>query len=240
MTLGLKIIIDGIEKDLDDIFLKIEDYNSSVDAGERTSGEGVILTKNTGIKYFENGIKKDLIERYIGYDIEGYIEANYEDDINRINNSEMTAIKDICNNNLVDLFYQLGTKKKTNNILQISNGLYIISLYSSTGNYIINYTIEIYNVPSTNFPSGTQLRLEINSTNTFYIKKFENNNYYLQATSNNLNLYNLGSLFIKLISSSRSYNNISPNNSNYFIKSGSANYILKKSDNLVTRICEII
>jgi hypothetical protein len=33
--LGLKIVINNEEKDLDDIFLKITDYNNSVINGER-------------------------------------------------------------------------------------------------------------------------------------------------------------------------------------------------------------
>lgn len=109
--LGLKIKIGNEEKDLDDIFLKITDYNTN--SSNYQAGEAVQLTQNTGIKYIdENGVKRDLIDRYIGYDSEGYIAANYEADSNRIDASNLNAITDICGNNLVNLFYQLGTKKK--------------------------------------------------------------------------------------------------------------------------------
>jgi hypothetical protein len=111
--LGLKIVINNEEKDLDDIFLKITDYNNSVINGERQSGEAVQLMQNTGIKYIdENNVKRDLIDRYIGYDSEGYIADNYEADPSRVDVSDLNAITDICGNNLVNLFYQLGTKKK--------------------------------------------------------------------------------------------------------------------------------
>jgi hypothetical protein len=116
MPLGLKIKIGNEEKDLDDIFLKITDYNNSVTNNERETGEAVVLTQNTGIKYIdETGVKRDLIYRYIGYDSEGYIAANYEADPNRIDASNLNAITDICGNNLVNLFYQLGTKKLATN-----------------------------------------------------------------------------------------------------------------------------
>jgi hypothetical protein len=109
--LGLKIKIGNEEKDLDDIFLKITDYNAN--SSNYQAGEAVVLTQNTGIKYIdETGVKRDLIERYIGYDSDGYIAENYEADLNRIDASNLNAITDICDNNLVNLFYQLGTKKK--------------------------------------------------------------------------------------------------------------------------------
>ena len=113
IKLGLKIKIGTEEKDLDDIFLKIEDYNNSVTNNERETGEAVQLTQETGIKYIdENGAKKDLIDRYIGYDSSGYIADNYEIDPSRIDVSELDAIKDKNSYNLVNLFYQLGTKKQ--------------------------------------------------------------------------------------------------------------------------------
>ena len=107
--LGLKIKIGKEEKDLDDIFLKITDYNAN--SSEYQADEAVQLMQNTGIKYIENGVKKDLIQRYIGYDSEGYIADNYESDPNRIDASNLNAITDTNGNNLVNLFYQLGTKK---------------------------------------------------------------------------------------------------------------------------------
>jgi hypothetical protein len=108
--LGLKIKIGTEEKDLDEIFLKITDYNSS---SEYQEGEAVQLAQNTGIKYIDEfGVKRDLIDRYIGYDSDGYESENYESDDERIDVSDLNAIKDICGNNLVNLFYQLGTKKK--------------------------------------------------------------------------------------------------------------------------------
>ena len=116
MPLGLKIKIGNEEKDLDDIFLKITDYNNSVTNGERQSDEAVVLTQNTGIKYIdENGVKRDLIDRYIGYDSDGYIADNYEADPSRVDVSNLNKITDICGNNLVNLFYQLGTKKLATN-----------------------------------------------------------------------------------------------------------------------------
>ena len=111
MPLGIRIKIGNEEKDLDDIFLKITDYNAN--SSNYQAGEAVELTQNTGIKYIdENDDKKDLIDRYIGYDSDGYIAANFEADPNRIDASNLDAITDICGNNLVNLFYQLGTKKK--------------------------------------------------------------------------------------------------------------------------------
>lgn len=110
-TLGLKIKIGNEEKDLDDIFLKITVYNAN--SSNYQAGEAVELTQNTGIKYIDEfGVKKDLIERYIGYDSDGYIADNYEADPNRIDASNLNAITDTNGNNLVNLFYQLGTKKK--------------------------------------------------------------------------------------------------------------------------------
>lgn len=113
IKLGLKIVVNNEEKDLDDIFLKISDYNTN--SSNYQAGEAVVLTQETGIKYIENGVKKDLIDRYIGYDSDGYIAANYEPDPNRIGDSNLNAITDICGNNLVNLFYQLGTKKLATN-----------------------------------------------------------------------------------------------------------------------------
>jgi len=108
--LGLKIKIGNEEIDLDEIFLKITDYNAN--SSNYQADEAVQLTQNTGIKYIDEfGVKRDLIERYIGYDSDGYIAANYEPDPNRIDASNLNAITDICGNNLVNLFYQLGTKK---------------------------------------------------------------------------------------------------------------------------------
>jgi hypothetical protein len=110
IKLGLKIKIGNEEKDLDDIFLKISDYNAN--SSNYQADEAVQLTQNTGIKYIDEfGAKRDLIDRYIGYDSDGYIAANYESDSNRIDVSDLNAITDICGNNLVNLFYQLGTKK---------------------------------------------------------------------------------------------------------------------------------
>lgn len=112
--LGLKIKIGNEEKDLDDIFLKISDYNAN--SSNYQDGEAVQLTQETGIKYIdENGVKRDLIERYIGYDSDGYIADNYDTDPNRIDASNLNAITDINGNNLVNLFYQLGTKKASSN-----------------------------------------------------------------------------------------------------------------------------
>ena len=114
MTLGLKIKIGNEEKDLDEIFLKITDYNAN--SSNYQTGEAVELRQNTGIKYIdENGVKRDLIERYIGYDSDGYIAANYEPDPSRIDVSDLNAITDTNGNNLVNLFYQLGTKKVSSN-----------------------------------------------------------------------------------------------------------------------------
>lgn len=109
--LGLKIKIGNVEKDLDDIFLKITDYNAN--SSKYQEGEAVELTQNTGIKYIDDtDVKRDLIDRYIGYGSSGYIADNYEADPSRVDVSYLNAIKDICGNNLVNLFYQLGTKKK--------------------------------------------------------------------------------------------------------------------------------
>lgn len=124
MTLGLRIKIGTEEKDLDDIFLKIEDYNTN--SSNYQAGEAVELTQNTGIKYIDEfGVKRDLIERYIGYDSDGYIAANYEADPYRIDASNLNAITDTNGNNLVNLFYQLGTKKKVSSneykVYQIHN-----------------------------------------------------------------------------------------------------------------------
>jgi len=123
MTLGLKIKIGNEEIDLDDIFLKITDYNAN--SSNYQAGEAVVLTQETGIKYIdETGVKRDLIDRYIGYDSDGYIADNYELDPYRIDASNLDAITDINGNNLVNLFYQLGTKKVSSNeykVYQIHN-----------------------------------------------------------------------------------------------------------------------
>jgi len=115
--LGLRVVIGGNEKDLDDIFLKISDYNTN--QSDYQSGEAVVLTQNTGIKYIDDsgdsGVKRDLIERYIGYDSEGYESENYEADPKRIGASYLNKITDTNYNNLVNLFYQLGTKKLQSN-----------------------------------------------------------------------------------------------------------------------------
>ena len=128
-TLGLKIKIGYEEKDLDDIFLKITAYNAN--SSNYQAGEAVELTQNTGIKYIdENGVKRDLIERYIGYDSEGYIADNYETDPNRIDASNLNAITDTNGNNLVNLFYQLGTKKVSSDeykIYQIHNRIKVVN-----------------------------------------------------------------------------------------------------------------
>ena len=131
--LGLKIKIGNEEKDLDDIFLKISDYNAN--SSNYQDGEAVQLTQETGIKYIdENGVKRDLIERYIGYDSDGYIADNYDTDPNRIDASNLNAITDINGNNLVNLFYQLGTKKVSENLIDIQNGDYYIRVTNSSSN----------------------------------------------------------------------------------------------------------
>lgn len=127
--LGLKIKIGNEEKDLDDIFLKITDYNAN--PSNYQAGEAVVLTQETGIKYIDaNGVKRDLIDRYIGYDSSGYIAANYEPDPNRIDASNLNAITDTNGNNLVNLFYQLGTKKVSSNeykVYQIHNKTKVVN-----------------------------------------------------------------------------------------------------------------
>ena len=177
MTLGLKIKIGNEEKDLDDIFLKITDYNSS---SEYQDGEAVVLTQNTGIKYIdENGDKKDLIYRYIGYDSDGYIADNYEPDSNRIDASNLNAITDICGNNLVNLFYQLGTKKASENFINIVNGDYFIRVTNNSSN--ANYRFQF------NFSIGTIIWMEIINGN-IYIKNSNKTTTFLTVTYNEYTL----------------------------------------------------
>jgi len=172
--LGLRVVIDGNEKDLDDIFLKISDYQS---------GEAVVLTQETGIKYIDvSGVKRDLIERYIGYDSDGYVEGNYEADPNRIGPNNLVNIKDKNNNNLVDLFYQLGTKKiVSENLIEISNGIYYVRVKKKNSNKNSNYKFNF------NFPNGTIIWMEI-SNNNVYIKDRTKTHIFLEVTYNNYNI----------------------------------------------------
>ena len=157
--LGLKIVINNEEKDLDDIFLKITDYNTNI--SEYQDGEAVVLTQNTGIKYIdENGVKKDLIERYIGYDSEGYIETNYEPDPSRVDVSSLNAIKDINGNNLVNLFYQLGTKKVS------SNGYKSYQIHNKT--MVVNFKMR--------FIQDVIITIEANHSNDIIIMKYNGSN----------------------------------------------------------------
>jgi hypothetical protein len=173
IKLGLKIVINNEEKDLDDIFLKISDYNTN--SSNYQAGEAVVLTQETGIKYIENGVKKDLIDRYIGYDSDGYIAANYEADPNRIDASNLNAITDVCGNNLVNLFYQLGTKKVSENLIDIQNGDYYIRVTNSSSN--ANYRFQF------NFPVGTIIWMEIINGN-IYIKNNNKTTTFLSVTYN--------------------------------------------------------
>lgn len=131
MPLGIRIKMGTEEKDLDNIFLTISDYNMSVLKEERQPGEAVQLTRNTGIKYIDGtGNKKDLINHYIGYDSSGYNEDNYKYDPSRVDASNLDAILDINGNNLVNLFYQLGTMKITSNeykTYQIHNKIKVVN-----------------------------------------------------------------------------------------------------------------
>jgi|UniRef100_A0A6C0ILN0 hypothetical protein len=170
--LGLKIKIGNEEKDLDDIFLKISDYNAN--SSNYQDGEAVQLTQETGIKYIdENGVKRDLIERYIGYDSDGYIAENYETDPNRIDVSSLNSITDINDNNLVNLFYQLGTKKVSENLIDIQNGDYYIRVTNNSSN--ANYRFQF------NFPVGTIIWMEIINGN-IYIKNNNKTTTFLSVT----------------------------------------------------------
>lgn len=130
--IGIKILYNDKYKNLDDIFLKIDDYNTSVTVGDRQEGEGVPAPL-TGITYIENGAVKDLNERYIGYD-SSYNPDDYVFDKNRISHASMPIE---CNEkNLVDIFYQKGTKKNaTIDTTDIYNGEYkFIRHYSDNHN----------------------------------------------------------------------------------------------------------
>ena len=199
--LGLKIKIGNEEKDLDDIFLKITDYNAN--SSEYQAGEAVRLTQNTGIKYIdENGVKKDLIDRYIGYDSDGYISANYEADPNRIDASNLNKITDINGNNLVNLFYQLGTKKKS-----ILNNVYTISMHNRSKK--LDFQLKFHNdvifgIFANHNSNIIELSYKLNSTETSWTQlyKIENSTISNTAiTSSNLEINNLTQL-------SKFYNNI--------------------------------
>lgn len=161
--LGLKIVVNNVEKDLDDIFLKITDYNSS---SEYQADEAVVLTQETGIKYIENGVKKDLIDRYIGYDSDGYIAANYEADLNRIDASNLNAITDINGNNLVNLFYQLGTKKVSSNEYKS----YIIHNKNKRVDFEMKFNDNInLNILSMNSNDQNYVKVKYNNIEIIYI-----------------------------------------------------------------------
>ena len=189
--LGLRVVIDGNEKDLDDIFLKISDYNTNQSYYQ--SDEAVVLTQETGIKYLDDsGVKRDLIERYIGYDSEGYKSENYQADPNRIYASDLNKITDTNDNNLVNLFYQLGTKKiVSENLIKISNGIYYVRAKLNTTNHK-NYRFEF------DFPNETIIWMEI-SNNNVYIKDGTKTTTFLEVTYNNYNISSsIPSSYIKL------------------------------------------
>ena len=185
--LGLRVVIDGNEKDLDDIFLKISDYNTN--QSDYQSGEAVVLTQETGIKYIDGSdVKRDLIERYIGYDSDGYVEGNYEAYPNRIDASDLNKITDTNGNNLVNLFYQLGTKKKgSENLIEISNGIYHLRLKKSTYLFI-NYHFNF------NFPINTIICMGIGN-NLVYVKNNNKTTTFLNVT---YDYYNISSSYINL------------------------------------------
>lgn len=160
MALGLKIKIGNEEKDLDDIFLKITDYNAN--SSNYQADEAVQLTQNTGIKYIDEfGVKRDLIDRYIGYDSDGYIAANYETDPSRIDASNLNAITDTNGNNLVNLFYQLGTKKKNTSSDYKS---YIIHNINKRVNFEMKFNDNInLNINSINTNNANYVKLEYNN-----------------------------------------------------------------------------
>ena len=199
--LGLRIKIENEEKDLDDIFLKITDYNAN--SSNYQAGEAIQLTQETGIKYIdENCVKRDLIERYIGYDNDGYIAANYETDLNRIDASNLNAIKDTNKNNLVNLFYQLGTKKKSN-----LNNVYTISMHNKSKK--LDFQLRFHNdvlfgVYANQNYNIIELSYKLNSTVTSWspLYKIENSTVSnASTTSPNLEISNF-------TQSSNFYNNI--------------------------------
>ena len=201
VKLGLKIKIGNEEKDLDDIFLKITDYNTN--SSNYQAGEAVELTQNTGIKYIdENGVKKDLIERYIGYDSDGYIAANYESDPNRISDSNLNAITDTNGNNLVNLFYQLGTKKKSS-----LNNVYTISMHNRSKKLDFQLRFHndvIFGVYANHNSNIIELSYKLNSTVTSWTQLYKIENSTVSNTaiiSPNLEINNF-------IQSSNFYNNI--------------------------------
>ena len=202
--LGLKIKIGSEEKDLDDIFLKITDYNNSVTNGERQSGEAVELIQNTGIKYIDaTGVKRDLIERYIGYDSSGYISDNYEADPSRVDVSDLNAITDICGNNLVNLFYQLGTKKKNITL----NNIYIISMHNKSIKLDFQLRFHddvLFGVYAIYDSNVIELSYKLNSTSSWsQLYRITNTNLLnIAITSPNLEISNFTQ------SSSNIYNNI--------------------------------
>ena len=216
IKLGLKIVINNEEKDLDDIFLKIEDYNAN--SSNYQTGEAVVLTQNTGIKYIdENGVKRDLIDRYIGYDSDGYIATNYETDPNRIDASNLNAITDTNGNNLVNLFYQLGTKKVFEPLTEINNGDYYIRVTNNISN--ANYRFQF------NFPIGTIIWMEI-VNNNIYVKNNNKTTTYLTVTYDD---YTLSNSYILLnqprFNDSNIYNTFLRNNdtNDYYLNKSNVN-----------------
>ena len=188
--LGLKVVIDGVEKDLDDIFLKITDYNAN--PSNYQAGEAVQLMQNTGIKYIENGVKKDLIDRYIGYDSSGYNADNYEADPSRVNVSDLNKIKITNDNNLVNLFYQLGTKKKNITL----NNIYIISMHNKSIklDFHLSFHDDVLFRVYANYDSNViELSYKLNSTLTSWsqLYRITNTNVLNTAiTSPNLEISN--------------------------------------------------
>ena len=214
--LGLRLKIGNEEIDLDDIFLKISDYN---DSSEYQDGEAVQLMQNTGIKYIDDtGVKRDLIQRYIGYDSDGYIADNYKADPNRIDASNLNAITDINGNNLVNLFYQLGTKKKVSEPLtEINNGDYYIRVTNNISN--ANYRFQF------NFPIGTIIWMEI-VNNNIYVKNNNKTTTYLTVTYDDYILSNSNiSLNQPRFDDSNIYNTFLRNNdtNDYYLSQSNVN-----------------
>ena len=180
--LGLKVVIDGVEKDLDDIFLTFEEFNNS----DRLQQDKFQLNDDIGIKYY-NGSYVDINNRYVAYNSAGtgYVSSEFDGENERITDPIFEKIKDKNGRLLTDLFYQKNCKKKVSeNLIDIANGVYHIQVKGNSSN--ANYKFQF------DFPIGTIIWMEILS-NIVYIKNSDKTEYLIV----NYNSYNIYTNYIQ-------------------------------------------
>ena len=182
--LGLKVVIDGVEKDLDEIFLTFEEFNNS----DRLLEDKFQLNDDIGIKYY-NGSYVDINNRYVAYNSAGtgYVSSEFDGERERITDPIFEKIKDKNGRLLTDLFYQKNCKKKVSeNLINIENGEYYIRVTNNSSNS--NYKFQF------NFPIGTIIWMEI-LNNIVYLKNSDKTEEYLKVK---FDTYNINTKFIQL------------------------------------------